>query len=74
MQLYDTLIIELQKDGKAVSSISITHTDMNFLLESHGLVRGELLSDMVQTMEDGIITKKFGIDSHLNHKDEDIIN
>jgi hypothetical protein len=74
MKMYDTLIIELQKNGKAVSSVSIKESDMKFLMESHDLVRGEILSDMVQTMEDGIHQREFGLDSHLNHKEEDVIN
>jgi hypothetical protein len=48
---YDTLVIELQNEGKSVGSISIRKTDLDTLIKSHGQTRAAILEDMVETIE-----------------------
>jgi hypothetical protein len=44
---YDTLIIELQKEGKAVASVKIGTTDIDLLLKSHNVSISEILQDAI---------------------------
>ena len=50
---YDTIILELQKEGKAVSSISMKKIDMEALQNSHNTTRGTIINDMILAMEEG---------------------
>ena len=50
---YDTIILELQKDGKAVASISMKKIDMEALQNSHNTTRGTIIDDMILAMEQG---------------------
>jgi hypothetical protein len=50
---YDTIIIELQENGKAAASISIKKIDLEILQNSHNANRSQILEDMVQTLENG---------------------
>jgi len=50
---YDTIILELQKDGKAVASISMKKIDMEALQNSHNTTRGTIIDDMILAMEEG---------------------
>jgi hypothetical protein len=47
--IYDTIILELQKDGKPVASAKITTTDVKQLLESHNLTIGDILQDVIDS-------------------------
>lgn len=51
---FDTLIIELQKEGKSVSSISIKSSDLVGLEENFNQPRAEVIENMIQTMEAGL--------------------
>ena len=51
---YDTLIIELQKEGKPVASAKIGTTDVEQLLKSHNVTIGEILQDIIDSIENGI--------------------
>ena len=50
---YDTIILELQKEGKAVASISMKKIDMDALQNSHNTTRGTIINDMILSMEEG---------------------
>jgi hypothetical protein len=50
---YDTIIIELQSNGKASASISIRKVDLEILQNSHNSTRSQIIEDMIQTMEQG---------------------
>lgn len=50
---YDTIIIELQENGKAAASISIKKVDLEILQNSHNVTRANIIEDMIQTMEGG---------------------
>jgi len=50
---YDTIIIELQENGKAAASISIRKVDLEILQNSHNTTRANIIEDMIQTMEGG---------------------
>lgn len=52
--MYDTLVIELQKEGKSVGSISILKQDLQTLQNSHGTDIPTIVADMIKTLEDGI--------------------
>ena len=56
--MYDTLVIELQKDGKSVGSISILKQDLQTLQTSHSTDIPTIVADMIKTLEDGIETSK----------------
>lgn len=45
--LYDTIIIELQKEGKPLTSVKIGTTDIEQLLKSHNITIGEILQDAI---------------------------
>lgn len=48
---YDTIIIELQENGKAAASISIKKVDLEVLQNSHNVTRSHIIEDMIQAME-----------------------
>lgn len=50
---YDTIIIELQENGKPAASISIKKIDLEILQNSHNATRSNIIEDMIQTMEGG---------------------
>ena len=52
-ELYDTVVIELQKNGKSASSISIKEVDLSFLLNTE-TNRGDVLDNLVKVMEEGL--------------------
>jgi len=52
--MYDTLVIELQKDGKSVGSISILKQDLETLQISHDTDISTIVADMIRTLEDGV--------------------
>ena len=78
MQTYDILIIELQKNGNCVASCSIDKSNLDVLMYNQKTELSDILSDMIYLLEDKISdnyhNELFGIDTHLNHKGEDIIN
>jgi hypothetical protein len=51
---YDTLIIELQKEGKPVASAKIGTIDIEQLLKSHNVTIGEILQDIIDSIGNGI--------------------
>lgn len=54
MAKYDTLVIELQHEGKSVGSIAIKKTDVDTLIKMHNVTRPEILEDIVTTIEEKI--------------------
>ena len=56
--LFDKLVIELQKDGKSVGSISIDSKDIETMENLHGHTMETIVSDMVKTLKDGITERK----------------
>jgi|LakMenEpi03Aug12_release.lakeMendotaPanAssembly.Ray.scaffolds.fasta_scaffold4292990_1 hypothetical protein len=48
---YDTLVIELQKDGTSVGSASIKKIDLDMLMNMHGHSRSSVISDMIEAIE-----------------------
>ena len=48
--LYDTIIIELQKEGKPIASAKIGTTDVKELLKSHNLTIGDILQDIIDSL------------------------
>jgi hypothetical protein len=48
---YDTIIIELQENGKAAASISIKKVDLEVLQNAHNVTRSNIIEDMIQAME-----------------------
>ena len=48
--IYDTLVIELQSEGKSVGSISIKKTDLDTLMNNHDSTRAQILEDIVKTI------------------------
>jgi hypothetical protein len=52
--MYDTLVIELQKEGKSMGSISILKRDLDNLVTSHDVEMSEIVLDMIKTLENGI--------------------
>jgi hypothetical protein len=49
---YDILVIELQKEGKSLGSISITHEDLDMMIYHEGKLE-KILLDMYLQLEDG---------------------
>jgi hypothetical protein len=48
---FDTLVIELQHEGKSVGSIAIKKTDLDMLMNVHGHSRAEIIDDMIKAIE-----------------------
>jgi hypothetical protein len=51
---FDTLIIELQKEGKSVASIAIKSYDLAGLETNYNQPRAEVIENIIQTMEAGL--------------------
>ena len=51
-KLFDTIVIEFQKDGKSVASIALDHDDMKGMQENFGHKRSEIVENMIQPLED----------------------
>ncbi len=51
---FDNLVIELQKDGKSVASISITSKDIETMENLHGHTLENVVYDMIKALKDGI--------------------
>ena len=52
--IYDTIILELQKDGKPIASAKIGTTDIKQLLKSHNLTIGDILQDIIDSIANGV--------------------
>jgi len=52
-KLFDTLVIEIQKDGKSLASIALDYDNMKSLEENFGTTRTEIIDNMIKTLEDG---------------------
>lgn len=52
--MFDTLVIELQKDGKSVGSIAIDAKDLNGMNGNFNLTRAQIIEDIIQTIEEGL--------------------
>lgn len=48
---YDSLVIELQHEGKSAGSISIKKTDLDMLMNVNGHSRAEIIDDMIKAIE-----------------------
>jgi|LakMenEpi03Aug12_release.lakeMendotaPanAssembly.Ray.scaffolds.fasta_scaffold5697042_1 hypothetical protein len=51
-ELFDTMIIEFQKDGKAIASIAIDAEQLDGLKENFGQGRSEIIENMILTLQD----------------------
>ena len=51
--IYDTIIIELQKEGKPIASAKIGTTDVKELLKNHNLTIGDILQDIIDSVISG---------------------
>ena len=51
-KLFDTMVIEFQKDGKSIASIALDHEQMKGLEENFGHTKQEIIANMIQTLED----------------------
>lgn len=52
--MFDTLVIELQKDGKSVGSIAIDAKDLNGMNGNFSVTRAQIIEDIIQTIEEGL--------------------
>jgi hypothetical protein len=52
--MFDTLVIELQKDGKAVGSVAIDAKDLNGMNGNFSVTRAQIIEDIIQTIEEGL--------------------
>lgn len=52
--LYDILVIEFQKDGNSLGSISMKKSDIDTLKNLHGHSIEVIAGDMAKTIEDAI--------------------
>ncbi len=52
-QPYDILVLEIQKEGKSLGSISIKYEDID-MLTYHGTKVPDILMDMYSQLENGI--------------------
>jgi hypothetical protein len=52
--LYDFLVIEFQKDGNSLGSISMKKSDIDTLKNMHGHSMKDIAGDMAKTIEDAI--------------------
>lgn len=48
---YDTIIIELQSNGKAVSSLSITKSNLDMIIKATKSERSLIIEDLIKQME-----------------------
>lgn len=56
-KFYDTLIFELQKNGKSAASLSIKAVDLEILQNSHNSSRAETIENIILVMEDALAEK-----------------
>jgi hypothetical protein len=52
--MFDTLVIELQKDGKSVGSVAIDAKDLDGMNGNFGVTRAQIIEDIIQTIEEGL--------------------
>lgn len=69
-QIFDTLILEIQKEGKALASIAIKEEDLKRIVESSEYSEGDILQDMLLQMIDGLSEKNSEeIEENSDNKD-----
>lgn len=51
-ELFDTMIIEIQKDGKAIASIALDSKELEGLKENFSIERAQIIENMIQTLMD----------------------
>jgi hypothetical protein len=56
-QVFDTLILEIQKEGKALASIAIKEQDLKKILDTTEYTEGDILEDMLLQMVEGLSEK-----------------
>lgn len=56
-QVFDTLILEIQKEGKALASIAIKEEDLKRIVETTEYSEGNILEDMFSQMIEGLSEK-----------------
>jgi nitrate/nitrite-specific signal transduction histidine kinase len=56
-QVFDTLILEIQKEGKALASIAIKEEDLKRIVETTEYSEGDILGDMFNQMVEGLSEK-----------------
>ena len=64
--MFDTLVIELQKDGKSVGSIAIDAKDLNGMNGNFNLTRSQIIEDIIQTIEEGLKLRQLESDSEIS--------
>jgi hypothetical protein len=71
-QKYDTLILEIQKEGKALASIAIKEHDFKHIIETTEYSEGDILEDMFSQMIEGLSEKNSEeIEDEMVSKDSD---
>ena len=69
-QIYDTLILEIQKEGKALASIAIKEYDLKHIIETTEYSEGDILEDMFSQMIEGLSEKKSEeLEEQVDNKD-----
>jgi hypothetical protein len=56
-QVFDTLILEIQKEGKALASIAIREEDLKRIVSTTEYSEGDIFEDMFLQMVDGLSEK-----------------
>ena len=56
-QVFDTLILEIQKEGKALASIAIREEDLKRIVSTTEYSEGDIFEDMFNQMIDGLSEK-----------------
>jgi hypothetical protein len=69
-QIYDTLVLEIQKEGKGLASISIREQDLKHIIETTEYSEGDILEDMLSQMVEGLSEKNSEeVEEQVDNKD-----
>ncbi len=63
--MFDTLVIELQKEGKSVGSISLDAKDLEGMQTNFAIGRAQIIEDIIQTIEEGLRLKQLESSSEI---------
>ena len=70
-QIYDTLVLEIQKEGKALASIAIKEHDLKHIITTTEYSEGDILEDMLSQMVEGLSEKNSEeIEEQVDIKDD----
>jgi len=71
-QIFDTLVLEIQKEGKALASIAIKEEDLKRIISTTEYSEGDILGDMFNQMIEGLTEKNSEeIEKEVATKDTD---